>query len=78
MGSRNCVGAAVYGFGKYVHDIERKCKEIPNLGFGYLVKRILCTSQATDLGGWNRCTQVSWGFRNQFITKNIEKQYGEC
>ena len=78
MESRNFVGAAVYEFGKYIHDIERNWKEIPNLGFGYLVKRILCTSQATDLGGWNRCTQVSHGLRNQFITKNIEKQYGEC
>ena len=78
MESRNCVGAAVYEFGKYILDIERNWKEIPNLGFGYLVKRILCTSQATDLGGWNRCTQVSQGLRNQFTTKNIEKQYGEC
>ena len=78
MESRNCVGAAVYEFGKYILDIVRNWKEIPNLGFGYLVKRILCTSQATDLGGWNRCTQVSQGLRNQFITKNIGKQYGEC
>ena len=68
----------VYEFGKYILDIERNWKEIPNLGFGYLVKRILCTSQATDLGGWNRCTQVLQGLRNQFITKNIEKQCGEC